>query len=232
MFDISNLSVSEKFAVCEIKHKDIFFEKCSAYLLNSLIVELALEGCIEFDDRSRKKTGKDVRKLFILFTGKEASGETGRQLLNALKDLDNGKLTIYTAVIKLMHNKEHRRAIATPFYDGLLSKGAISENKKKGFFGTKTVLAADENCYNAITEEVRYQLLSERTLNENMLLLASLLDIFRILGKMFTKEDRPVIKKRRAELKKSPIYTMASAGYEYLALVVLLICLMYFIILD
>lgn len=197
---MDNLTVTEKYAICILKSRKnlydddiLYVDDIISYLLMSMIVEMFLDGNIDFAENNN-----------IVLTGKLPNSKYLVSFYTILKDQNKEQINIKN-FIGLVISYAQIKDIIEPLKESLINKNAIQVTTEKKLIFTKANYIIDEDKFNSIIEEIRAEFLENGTITDELILLSSLLSSTKFLKDIFSKYENDKLKARLKEIDKTDI---------------------------
>lgn len=190
-------TVTEKLALCMIKENKTLnsvLSDTNSYLLLSLLLEMADEGCLTFSDKKFKWYEAQVDGAFRL-TGMPPYEKHKRLLYDALSAYEKPDIPFTYAINpeKSIFREENTRAVVDCLTELLISKGLVRREKKR--------LAVSEEAFRELSEELRNGILGQEAPPEETHILLVLAESWGgVLKRFFNAYERKAYKKRIKEI--------------------------------
>lgn len=205
---MNNITVTEKYALCMLKEvKDFRYVEISSHLIISTIIEMLLEDCLEIVDYNNGKFFDSVNKIKVKLSDKEPANEYNKKLYKIIREMNKPEVSIQDIISTFYFGLSNKKlkTIIQALKERMVKDELISIKNKKGIFGTKEILLVNNDKFNLIIEEIRTKFLNEGSLDDDLILLASLLNSTNFLKNVFIKYEKETLKKRLEEIKNTEI---------------------------
>jgi len=205
---MNNITVTEKYALCMLKEvKDFRYVEISSHLIVSTIIEMLLEDCLEIVDYNNGKFFDSVNKIKVKLSDKEPANEYNKKLYKIIREMNKPEVSIQDIISTFYFGLSNKKlkTIIQALKERMVKDELISIKNKKGIFGTKEILLVNNDKFNLIIEEIRTKFLNEGSLDDDLILLASLLNSTNFLKNVFIKYEKETLKKRLEEIKNTEI---------------------------
>ena len=203
---MKNISITERFALFVIKEKGkLYYNSYLPYVCVSMAIEMILDGTLIITSENKKK------KKLINFSNNTPKSKYNKELYNIcmrLKEKSRNKELPLKKVIEHLCfslSGKYLKPIISALQDEMLTNQLITLKDKKGVFGTKKAICLEDAKFNNYVEEFRNDFLNKESLEDNVILLASLLKSTDLIKNIFTKYEKEAFKAKLNEINNSEI---------------------------
>lgn len=212
---MKNKKITEKYALCLLKEKEnLYSGEVSPFLVVSMLVDMMLDDNLEITEKNKVKLNNS-----------KTSKEYNKKLYEIVEELiSNSKkeeISIENIIEKVVYGfKDKAKEIIEPLKNKMVEDEYITIESKKTLFGHKEVISVNENKFKDIVEELRKEFLDDGELEDEYILLGSLLSYNNnIIKNMFTKYEKETLKNRLKEIKQSEIDTKIKTARDLIDIV-------------
>lgn len=192
--------ITEKYALCLLKEKqNLYAGETAPYLVVSMLVDMMLDDNIEISEKNK-----------VTINDTKPTKEYNEKLYDIVKDLisksKREETTIENIIEKVVYSfHDKSKEIIEPLKEQMVKNEYITISHKKTLFGQKEVITVNEKTFESIVNELRKEFLEDGALEDDYILLGSLLSYTNIIKKMFTKYESEKLKQRLKEIEKTEI---------------------------
>lgn len=190
-----NITITEKYALFMLKEKRNLYGSEMPYLFMSMLVEMMLEGKVEFAEGNQVIIREGVTSSY----NKELCDFIGHMKKDVVSLKD-----IVTSITNGFSNKKLWEII-NRLQESMRDKNLIAVEHKKGLLKEKEVIIVNEENFTKTVDEVRADFLNKDNLSEDSILLGTLLNTSKILKNIFTKYEKETLEHRLQEIKNTEI---------------------------
>ncbi len=194
---MDNLNITEKYALCMLKEKKTLYEKeLTPYLIISMIIEMMLEENLEITDKNK-----------VVLKNKIPTVSYNIKLYDVIKDMKKSEVPLKNILTSICYgfSSKKLKSIIGILKEDMVKDKLIFFETKKGLFGEKEIIKIDEMKFTAIINEIKQEFLEKGNLEEDLVLLASLLDSTKFLKNIFNKYEKETLDSRLKEIEKTEI---------------------------
>lgn len=220
---MSNITVSEKYTLCMLKEiKNFSNMELSIHLVTAMLIEMMLEGNIEII--------KNFKKSFIgcnmsvKLNAKVPKEEYNQIFYNYLREASKDEINMYEAITSVCYGRagfsdKKYKEIVTKFKEKMISDNLIFLSSKKGLFGKREIININDEKFDIIVNEIRDKFIDKGNYNDEMILLASLLNSTNFLKNIVYKYEKEDLKNRLNEIKDTDISKSVKVAREVIAII-------------
>jgi len=194
---MTKLSFTQEFVACAINEKG----KVPMAKKTEIIVGLLIGGILELTNSGYVELDVKNKYSCIKTLGDE------KKYLQPLYDLISTKpMKIIDIANKYMMSDKPLAKLLNAIGESLYEVECAEKTTKKTLFGEKIYFVPTEDCVNIIVDKIRYEVLKEENVSEDMVILSSMLDNSRIINNYFSKFESEKLKRYSKEIKSSDVH--------------------------
>lgn len=208
---MSSVTVTEKYALCMLKEVKKFTNmELSIHLVTSMVIEMMLKDNLEIIECGKGKKGLFGSNFKIMLNAKAPEEQYNRIIYNYIKDMNRQEIFMSDVIYYVCYGKsgfsdKKYKEIINALKEKMVKDGLISLCNKKSLFGTKEVINLDDKKFDEVVNEIRNEFIEKNNLDDEMVLLASLLNSTNFLKNIVYKYEKDDLKNRLNQIKESDI---------------------------
>ena len=194
---MEDITITQKYALCMLKEKkNLYSSEIMPYLIISMIVEMMIDDNLEIIDKNKVKLN-DKMPVCVY----------NQKLYAIIKDMKKEEVSIKDIITSICYSfgSKKIKSIVEPLKEEMVKSELIFLKNKKGLFGNKQNIILNDEKFNNVINKLRSQLLQNKTMTDDIILLFSLLNLTKFLKNIITKYEKDILDKKLKELEKTEI---------------------------